>query len=200
MVKNVRERLARHKDRRIGASKKRVLLILLGGLSLGLSGSPKTSWKVIGAMAKEWEELNKQAAERAINSLYASKLVGAKENADGTFSLILNEDGKKRALTYDLYRMKIETPTAWDSLWRIICFDIPEDKKTARDATREHFLKLGFYELQDSVFVYPFACFKEVEYIAELYDVRKCIRCIVATQIDIEVHLKKIFGLTTATT
>ncbi len=198
--KNIRNRVARHKERRMGTTKKKVLLLLLGGLSLGLSGSPRTSWKIIGAMTKEWKELNKQAAERAVNSLYASKLVGARDNPDRTFTLILNDDGKKKALTYDLTRMKIEIPTVWDNLWRMISSDIPEDKKSMRDDIREHFLELGFYELHDSVFVYPFDCFKEVEYISELYDVRKHIRFIIATYIDNEPQLKKFFKMSNTST
>jgi len=193
--KNVRDRIARHKDRRIGIAKKKVLLLLLGGCALGLSGSPRTSWKVFGAMAKEWKELSKQATERAVNSLYASELVDAQENTDGTYTLILKERGKKKALTYDLHRMKIEVPQIWDKQWKMICFDIPEAKKAARDAVREKFLKLGFYELQDSVFIYPFDCFKEVEYIAEIYDVRKHIRFVTASYIDNEKQLMRFFNL-----
>lgn len=192
---NIKDRIARHKERRMGTAKKKVLLLLLGGLSLGLSGSPRTSWKILGAMTKEWKELNKQAAERAINSLYASKLIGTGENPDGTFTLILNEKGKKKALTYNLSKMKVEKPAVWDRLWRIISFDIPENKKAIRDDIRERFLDMGFFELHDSVFIYPFDCAKEVEYISELYDVRKHIRFIIATYIDNEPHLKKFFRM-----
>ncbi len=193
--KNVRNRIARHKDRRMGIAKKKVLLLLLCGLSLGLSGSPRTSWKIAGALADEWKELSKQAAERAINSPYASDLVAAEENADGTFTLVLKKKGKKKSLTYNLSRMKIERPRVWDKLWRIFSSDIPEERKAARDDMRKRFLDIGFFELHDSVFVYPFDCFKEVEYIAEIYDVRKHIRFIVATSIDNEAELKKFFQM-----
>ena len=194
-VKSIRNRIARHKDRRIGTAKRKVLLLLLGGLTLGLSGSPRTSWKVVGSMTKEWKELSKQATERAVNSLYSSKLIGAKENTDGTFTLVLNENGKKKALTYDLSRMKIVRPSAWDNLWRIISSDIPEGKKAARDDIRQHFLKLGFYELHDSVFIYPHDCLNEVEYISELYDVRRYVRFIIATYVDNAKQLKKFFRI-----
>ena len=183
----------------MGIGKKKVLLLLLGGLSLGLSGSPRTSWKVIGALSQEWKELSKQAAERAVNSLYASKLVGAKENSNGTFTLILNDDGKKKALTYNVSRMRIERPAVWDKLWRLVSFDIPENKKAIRDDIREHLLDIGFYELQDSVLVYPFDCLKEVDYIRELYDVRKHIRFILAISVDNELEIKKFFHLEKST-
>ena len=91
--------------------------------------------------------------------------------------------------------MKIPVPSSWDKLWRIISFDIPEEKKPARDSIREKLLKIGFYELQDSVFIHPFDCFKEVEYIAEIYDVKECIRFILATYVDNEFQLKKFFKM-----
>lgn len=194
-AKNVRNRLTRYKDNRIGTAKKKVLLLLFGGLSLGLSGSPRTSWKIIGEMVKDWKELGRQATERSVNSLYASKLVAAEANADGTFTLVLSEDGKKKALKYNLSRMKIQKPIYWDKLWRMISFDIPEGERQARDAFREHLLNLGFYELHRSFFIYPYDCRSEIEYITELYDLRNYARFILATYIDNELAVKKFFGL-----
>ena len=194
-IRDVRNRLARHKDRRIGVAKKKVLLLLFGGISLGLSGSPGTYWKIAGAMKKEWEELSKQGAERAINSLYASRLVGAKENEDGTYSLTLNEKGRKRVLTYDLARMKIKIPPKWDNLWRMVSFDVPIGKKIVRDSIREHLLNLGFYEMQQSLFIHPFDCKEEIDYLVELHDARKHVRFFLVTHADNEPHLKKFFGM-----
>lgn len=194
-VQNVRNRLSRHKERRVGTTKKKVLLLLLGGLALGLSGSPRTSWRVIGAMTKEWRELTKQAAERAINSLYASKLVDARENSDGTLTLVLAEKGRKRALTYDFSRMKVKKPARWDELWRLFTFDVPIPKKEVRDGLRERFLALGFCELQQSVFIYPYDCSAEVEYLVELYDARKYVRSFLVSKVDNELHLKKFFRM-----
>lgn len=145
-------------------------------------------------MVKEWKELGRQGAERAVNSLYASRLVVAEANPDGTFTLTLSEDGKKKVLKYNLSRMKIQRPSVWDKRWRMISFDIPEDEREARDAFREHLLNLGFYELHRSFLIYPFECAKELEYIIELYDLRKYVRVITATHIDNESAVKKFFG------
>ncbi|KKW11619.1 MAG: Transcriptional regulator, PaaX family protein [Parcubacteria group bacterium GW2011_GWA2_49_9] len=194
-MKEVRDKLARHKDCRIGIAKRKALLLLLGGLTLGLSGSPRTSWKIVQGMNKEWKELGRQAAERVVNSLYASELVEAKENADGTATLTLSEKGRKKALTYDIVRMKIPVPSRWDRLWRIVSFDVPEDEKSARDSLREHLFRLGFYELQKSVFIYPYECLSEIQFIAGLYNVGKYIRYILAVHIDNEKMLKDFFGM-----
>ena len=194
-ARNIRNRLARHRERRIGAIKRKVLLLLLGGFTMGLSGSPATVWKIIGALRKEWKEINKQTAERAVNTLYASKLVSVEEGKNGNLTLVLSEKGRKKALTYNVGRLKIEQPSEWDSLWRMISFDIPEDEKPMRDALREHLLAAGFYELHDSVLVYPFECRKELEFLAELYDARKYLRFIIAIHIDNEAELKDFFRL-----
>ena len=193
--RGVRNRLTSYKERRMGVAKKKALLLLFGGLSLGLSGSPRTSWKIIGALTKEWKELGRQASERAINSLYTSKLVAAEENSDGSFTLVLSEEGKKKGLKYDLGRMKIKKPAIWDKVWRMISFDIPEDEREARNALRGHLLRLGFYEQHQSFFIYPFNCHEEIEYLVELYDLRKYVRFILATYIDNEYEVKKFFGL-----
>ncbi len=195
ITKDLREKLSSYREHRIGVTKKKVLLLLLGGLSLSLSGSPRTSWKVLGALVNEWRELGRQSTERAINSLYASKLIEVKEESGGKLTLTLSENGKQRALTYDIVHMKISVPKVWDKLWRVISFDIPEDEKPVRDSLREHLFRLGFYELQKSVFIHPFECLDEIRYIAGLYGAGKYIRYILAVHVDNEVFLKNFFSI-----
>ena len=91
--------------------------------------------------------------------------------------------------------MKIKKPVQWDNKWRVVVFDIPEKIKKAREAVRECLKNLGFYEFQKSVFVHPYNCKDEIEYLIEFYDLRKFIRFIVAESLDNELHIKKHFGL-----
>lgn len=182
-------------SRKLGSTQKKILILLLGGLALGLSRSPKTSFQIIKEMKKEWDWINRQNLKRAIKKLYESKLIKEKENSDGTVTLILTERGKEKALTYNLDEMKIEKPKQWDKKWRIVLFDIPEKIRKLRDAFRYHLKQLGFYEFQKSVFIHPYDCQDEIEYLIEFYDARRFIRFIVAEQIDNELHLKAHFGL-----
>ncbi len=178
-----------------GETQKKILILLLGGLALGLSRSPKTSFQIIKEMKKEWDWINRQNLKRAIKKLYESKLVKEKHNPNGTITLILTDKGKEKALTYNLDEIKIEKPKAWDKKWRIVLFDIPEKIRKLRDAFRYHLKQLGFYEFQKSVFVHPYDCQNEIEYLIEFYDARRFIRFIIAEQIDNELHLKAHFGL-----
>lgn len=194
-LKHSLQRKTRIERVRIGATQKKILLLLLSGLALACTRSPKNVWCIIKKAEETWKEINKQEAERAVTALYESKLVESKTNSDGTTTLVLNEDGKKRALSYQVHDMKIARPRVWDKKWRIVIFDIPEDKRKTRDSLRQHLAYLGFYKLQQSVSVYPFDCRNEIEFLVELHDIRKYVRFIVSEYIDNELHLKRVFKI-----
>lgn len=181
--------------RKLGATQQKILLLLLGGFAIACTQSPGRQWRIIRGIHENWKEINKQTAERAIAALYETRLVEAKDNADGTKTLVLSENGKQRALTYRTRTMKIPVPKAWDRKWRIVIFDIPEDEREVRDALREHLTRLGFYKLQQSVAVHPFDCKDEIDFIVEALGIRKYVRFIVAESVDNEAHLKQFFGL-----
>jgi len=181
--------------RRTSKTQKKLLILLLGGLSLGLTPSPKKHIQVIKEMHKEWVFVSNQSLERSIESLYVSRLISKKRSKDGTTTLILTKLGRQAALTYDLENMRIEVPKKWDKKWRIVIFDIPEPMKKVRDAFRSHLRILGFYELQKSVLVYPYKCSNEIEYIISLYNIGKYVRFIVATSIDNQEYLGSKFNL-----
>ena len=178
-----------------GDTQKKILLLLMGGLALGLSGSPKTSFQIIKAIGKEWEEIDRRSLRRAIKSLYESKLISEKQNPDGTITIILSSNGKNKALAYDLENIKIKEPNKWDKKWRVVLFDIPDKLKKAREIFRIHLKNLDFFKLQESVFVHPYDCQDEIDYIVEFYNLRKFVRFIVADSVDNELHLKKHFNL-----
>ncbi len=185
----------RKQTHKLGAVQQKILLLLLGGVTLACAKSPTKQWRIIKGVYENWKEINKGAAERAISALYESHLVETKQNADGTTTLVLSENGRKRALTYRTRTMRIMIPGVWDRKWRIVIFDIPEDEREKRDALRQHLTRFGFYKLQQSVAVYPFDCRNEIDFIIELLDIRKYVRFIVAESIDNEADVKRFFKL-----
>jgi len=189
-----KQRIVRQKPRR-SALQKKVLLLLFGGIALGLTRSPKQYFRAVRAVHKEWQDINRESLNRTIFSLYKSNLVSTKDNHNGTLTLVLSKEGKRLALTYDLQNMKIQKPAQWDKRWRIAMFDVPETHKEIRDTLRMHFKNMGFYEFQKSVFVHPYPCAKEIEYLTEFYKSRKFIRFILATEIDNALELKRYFHL-----
>ena len=183
------------KQPRMGETKQKVLLLLFGGLALGLSRSPKQYFRIVKEIGREWKEINRQSLDRAVRSLYKSRLVEIKNNSNSTTTMILSKEGKKIALGYDIFNMKIKKPKNWDYRWRILMFDVPEKMKKIREAFRMHLKQMGFYEFQKSVFVHPYPCQDEFEYIVEFYNARRYMRFVVADEIDNVLELKKHFGL-----
>lgn len=182
-------------SRGLGTAQQKILLLLLGGLALGLSGSPRRYFWILKTIRKEWHGIDRRALYRAIRGLYHSKLLEEKRNPNGSITLTLSEDGRKKALTYKLDEMKILRPKIWDKKWRLVVFDVPERHKELRDILRKRLRQLDFYELQKSVFIHPFPCNDEIEYIIEFYNVRPYVRQLLAEWVDNELHLKTNFGL-----
>ena len=180
---------------RRSALQKKVLLLLYGGIALGLTRNPNQYFRVVREVAKEWGKIDRISLNRAIQTLYNSKLVATKDNDDGTTTLVLSKNGEHLALTYNIDNMEIKPQSKWDGRWRIVMFDVPERKRHTRNAIRSHFKNMGFYEFQKSVFVHPFPCTKEIDYIIEFYNMRRHIRFTTAIEIDNAIEIKRRFNL-----
>jgi len=167
----------------------------MGGLTLSLSRNPRQYFRTLKAIGKGYAEIERQALKNAITDLYKSKILEQKENTDGSLTIVLTENGKRKALTYQIDEMKIKKAQKWDKRWRIVLFDIPEKKKKIREAIRHHLKNLDFFEYQKSVFVQPYDCKNEIEYIIEFYNIRKYVRFIIADSLDNELHLINHFKL-----
>ena len=172
----------------------KILLLLLTGVAMSLSYTPQRYWRTIKIAGKEWRNINKKELQKEIKKLYQSKLIKRKENPDGSITMTLTDKGKLKTLTYRFEEMKIDRKN-WDSKWRLLIFDIPEKIRRGRNALREKIKELGFYELQKSVFVFPYDCKNEIDFIIEFFNIRKYVHFGILETIDNENHLKEIFNL-----
>lgn len=178
-----------------GAVQRKIILLLLGGIVLGLSRSPSRYFRILGIIGKEWRAIKKNSLHAAIKKLYASRLIAERMHEDGSVTLTLSEEGKRRAFRFKLEEMEIQKQKTWDRKWRMIIFDIPERHRKVRDAVRGHLRQMDFYELQKSVFVHPYPCRDEIEFVVEFYSIRSYVRQVIVETIDNKLHLKKLFDL-----
>ncbi|MCR4328699.1 MAG: hypothetical protein NUV53_04285 [Patescibacteria group bacterium] len=181
--------------RGIGKIQKKVLLLLQGGFALGLASSPQKQLKVLKGIKKEWDAIDRRSLYQTIRSLYRSELIDFRDRGKGRVDMVLTKQGARRALSFNLDTLSIKRPIRWDKKWRIVCFDIPKEQKRARDALRSHLLRLGFYPFQKSIFIFPYSCNDELDFLIEIYEVRAYVRQIVAEEIDNALHLKTIFHI-----
>lgn len=183
------------KKRKLGPVAEKILLLLESGVVLGLTGRPDKYFKVLRRATKEWQKINQRSLHEVIKRLYQSKLVDYTENQDGTISMILSEAGKQRLLRYHFDNMTIQQPPTWDGLWRVVIFDIPEKLRRGRIALANKLKQLGFHSVQKSVFIFPYECKDEVDFVIEMFEMRPYARFIIAKDIDISLHLKQKFHI-----
>lgn len=177
-------------------TRQKILLLLLGGVALGLSKSPRGYFKILKSASEEWKEIKRKRLYCIVREFYNDRLVDYRENKDGSVKIVLTKEGQKKALRFKLDEMEIKIPPKWDGEWRIVIFDIPERFKKAREALRIKLKELGFLELQKSVFVFPYECENEINFIMEIFLIRPFVRFVRAKSFTNEEQLKIKFNLT----
>lgn len=134
---------------------------------------------------------------RTLKRLAKQKYVRVSEDTGGQVMVRITNQGMTRALSYKVDSMVLQIPKKWDGKWRVVVFDIPEKYKRIRDVFRIRLGQLGLYQLQESVYVCPYPCFNEIEFLRELYGVSFTVRYIVADQIEDDDILRQRFNLST---
>ena len=139
-------------------------------------------------------KLDERKIAKALERLKRNKLIILGEE-NGNFKVELTKKGKRVVKKIQLDDMKPKKPTVWDKKWRIVIFDIPDKKRRARDALREKLQKMHFYPLQKSVWVHPYHCEKEIQFLCEFFEITPYVNIIVADNIYDDIKLRKYFNL-----
>lgn len=113
---------------------------------------------------------------------------------NGETRAYLTDKGQQELLKYQLREKRLQGGR-WDKKWRIVIFDIAEKRRYARDRIRIDMKTFGFEKLQDSVWVYPYECEEVITLLKTQYKVGKELVYIVASDIENDVRLRKVFKL-----
>lgn len=105
---------------------------------------------------------------------------------------ILTEKGRSMAA---LLEFKATPSHKWDGKWRVIIFDVPERYKRRRDFLREKLQALGFEQLQESVFVFPYPIPKALDWLIEEIGLKINVRYLVVESMNYEKDLLRKFRL-----
>ncbi|TSC96463.1 MAG: phenylacetic acid degradation operon negative regulatory protein [Candidatus Berkelbacteria bacterium Licking1014_2] len=145
-----------------------------GAITIGILLAPNA----VGAICRIIRDNRKRphqeraAVKRAIDKLKKQNLIETKFNKKGETILSVTEKGRKTVFRYDLQQMIIPTPKNWDGRWRLVVFDIPEKQRKARNILRGTIQQLGFIQLQQSTWLYPYPCRKEIDFISHFYNIK----------------------------
>lgn len=107
------------------------------------------------------KHLDKKDARRTLHYLKYRKLVEVKEK-NGEYYYKLTSKGIAKFEKIILEELAISIPRKWDTKWRAVIFDIPKKHNSARPQFLYHLHILGFYKLQDSLWIHPFECEKQI--------------------------------------
>lgn len=145
---------------------------------------------------KEWEKYNVGRLRSILKRLMQQKLIREQENPDGTTTIILTDKGRLKELTYNIETIAINTPKSWDGKWRVIIYDITKFKKREADMLRRVLTKLNMYRLQKSVYLYPYPCKKELEFLRYYFGVQEGVMYLTVSGIEQDEAFRRFFGLT----
>ncbi len=114
------------------------------------------------------------------------------------------EAGKRVRLTekgtHELARMVARNPDTrvrqrWDKRWRMVIYDIKEERRALRVKLQELLKAYGFYKLQNSVWVYPYDCEALLILLKANFKIGLEVLYVVVEKIENDQHLKEYFGL-----
>lgn len=171
---------------------KTILFALACGGVIGLTAVSPSAPLAYFSLVKFWRSFNKKRLKQTIYRFRKQKYVEIEEK-DGKFTVKITTQGLNKALSYKLEEMKITEPSKWDGKWRIAIFDISDKKRHHRDFFRKQIETLGLYRLQKSVYVYPYPCFDQIEFLRQIYKVSFEVKYILATKIEDDENLRNHF-------
>ncbi|MBI3384940.1 hypothetical protein HY030_01970 [Candidatus Gottesmanbacteria bacterium] len=141
---------------------------------------------------KEREEYYPYSVSNAATKLWRKGLVEVKETNQG-YAVKLTVKGQEKILQFELNSLEIKIPKIWDGKWRMVFFDIPERLKKQRNFICKKLKEMNFYSMQESVFIHPFPCENEIEFIREVIGVPHDVKIGTLEKVENDEELRRIF-------
>jgi CRISPR-associated endonuclease Cas2 len=174
-----------------------ILILLAFSAFMALAATAPNIFQVIKLFQKRDKNLKsakEKSIQKALYRLKNQKLILITEK-DGKTIVEITQKGKVKALKYKIENIKIKKPKSWDKKWRLVIFDISNKKRLARDVLRWKLKQLGFYRFQKSVWIYPYPCEDEIDFIKSVYQIEPNVKLVTAEKMEDEDKYLKIFRL-----
>lgn len=140
------------------------------------------------------KKYSRKQAQQSLVKLEKSKLISLTQEAGKTV-VRLTKQGREKLLKFKLEDMRIISEKHWDHKWRLVIFDVPKNLHTHRTAFAKKLREIGFKPLQKSVWITPYPCEDEIDFLKEVYTIGPYVRIVTAMAIDIQEDLIGKFNL-----
>ncbi len=166
-------------------------LILQSVKAAGLLSVALVAPNVVGAMAKLG--LIRSPRQQDVIGRSSARLVRSGLLEWNAGKLRLTAKGERKLRELSLREQIAKRPRRWDGKWRVLVFDIPERRKAIRIKLRVTLNGIGFYRLQDSVWVYPFDCEDFVQLLKAGFRVGDDVRYMIVDSIERDERMRAHF-------
>jgi len=180
------------KDVGVVSAKSLLALLFIGGV-LTITAAAPNIFSAFGRLGNNRRYFKKEQFNTNRYYLKKHKLIEFKKIDDNTFEMFLTKEGESKAIETAFKDFKIQKQQK-DRYWRVVIFDIPKKYNWARDAFRQKLREMGFYQLQESVFILPYPCEKEVILLAEILNIVNFVHLIKTEDFNNNKELKEIYG------
>ncbi len=161
--------------------------------SILMPGLPKVLTPFYKKQYKRWGHFNKRILKANLRRLQKSGVIEESENA-GEIIYKISEKGKFKLFKYRLDDMNLNR-TSWDKKWRLVAYDIPKGKKNKAEAFRTLLKKMNFMQLQKSLWLTPYSCNNEIEFLKQIYYLDNHVSILTVSEIEGESEYRKYFGI-----
>ncbi|MEW5907709.1 MAG: hypothetical protein AB1643_00795 [Patescibacteria group bacterium] len=161
-------------------------LIALGGILTFGAAFPALLSEIGKIRSRQRRESykNYQQFWQSFNYLKKKRALEFVKEENGYLIYKFNKNGKEKLRKFVIDELKLETPQKWDNRWRLVIFDIPETCKKFREALRRKLKDLGFYQCQKSIWIYPFDCTEEIEFLKDFFNIKPFVKLFIVNEID----------------
>ena len=179
---------------------KKILTLLAKGVALYLilaaPGSARLfrGFKKNNSEWKEWKFFNEVYLQRSIKRLESQKLVEI-SNENGKDIVKITQYGLQKVYKYSLINMSIIMPNYWDHKWRLVFYDVNDRRKWIRDRFHHILKNMGFYQLQESVYLHAYPCEKEVDFLRSYFGISAEVRLAIVDTIENDGVFRDFFGV-----
>jgi len=170
--------------------------LITGGVALILT-SPAGTRRLLKEIPKEFKKYKRKQLWRALYYLRSKNRIRILKESDNGIEIEITKAGRKHLNKLDFDNLSLTKPDVWDKKWRMVIFDIPEERKIAREALRQKLKDLGMVKLQNSVWITPYPCEDEIVFIKTVFNLSdRWLEVIISDNVGMqEYQLRKLFNI-----
>src|SRR3989344_1641787 len=140
------------------------------------------------------KKLHKSRIKTALNRLISEGAIRKVEKNNKLY-FELTPKGQKKLGDLYRYQLVMKKPKKWDGKWRIVSFDIYEKRRDVRDKLRRTLKSVGFLQLHQSMWIYPYDCEDLVTLLKSDLRMGRNVLYIIADRVEADTKLKKHFDV-----